>query len=251
MTKEGKYVYCIINGNDGRNFGPIGIGKRGDVVSTIGFNDISAVISSSPVTRYVIDPENLTAHEKVIEAVMKDHTVLPLRFCTIANSAEEVRTFLRRRYGEFKGMLRDMDNKVEMGLKARWTDMKTVFDQIAQEDPDVKEGKSRVADQMEDLESDARIAVGKAVKAALDRRKDLEGEKVLSKFKRVALDTRKSETAGDDMFLNAVFLIDRTREKQFDFLVEDLVDSYKETVNLKVVGPAPPFNFVNIEMKLV
>jgi len=124
MTKEGKYVYCIIGGNEGRNFGPIGIGKRGDIVSTIGFNDISAVISSSPVTRYVIDPENLMAHEKVIEEVMKDYTVLPVRFCTIANSAEEIRTFLMRRHGEFKGMLLDLDNKVEMGLKARWATLK-------------------------------------------------------------------------------------------------------------------------------
>ncbi len=250
MTKEGKYVYCIIEGNEGRNFGPIGIGKRGDVVSTIGFNDISAVISSSPVTRYVIDPENLMAHEKVIEEVMKDYTVLPLRFCTIANSAEEVRTFLRRRYGEFKGMLRDMDNKVEMGLKARWADMKSIFDEIAQEDPDVKKRRMGSVHAGEDPGDGGRVALGKAVKAALDRKKTVEGERILSKFKRVALDVRRNDPAGDDMFLNAVFLIDRTREKQFDFLVEDLVDSYKDTVDFKVVGPAPPFNFLNIEMKL-
>jgi hypothetical protein len=251
MTKEGKYVYCIIEGNEGRNFGPIGIGKRGDIVSTIGFNDISAVISSSPVTRYVIDPDNLMAHEKVIEEVMKDYTVLPLRFCTVANSAEEIRTFLRRRYGEFKGMLLDMDNKVEMGLKARWTNIKRIFDEIAQADPQVKEGKKKAEAHGEDSESEEKIALGKAVKAALGRKKESEGERILNRFKRVALDMRRNDPVGDDMFLNAVFLIDRTREKQFDFLVEDLADSYKEKVDFRVVGPAPPFNFVNIEMKLV
>jgi len=250
MTKEGKYVYCIIGGNEGRNFGPIGIGKRGDIVSTIGFNDISAVISSSPVSKYVIDPENLVTHEKVIEEVMKDYTVLPLRFCTIANSAEEIRTFLRRRYGEFKGMLRDMDNKVEMGLKARWTDMKRIFDEIAHEDPGVKDGKKTAGDHAGDPDSEIKIALGMAVKAALHKKKEIEGEKILNKFKRVAVDIRKNDPVGDNMFLNGVFLIDRTREKQFDFLVEDLSDSYKESVDLKVVGPAPPFNFVNIEMKL-
>ena len=250
MTKEGKYVYCIIGGNEGRNFGPIGIGKRGDIVSTIGFNDISAVISSSPVTKYVIDPDNLVAHEKVIEEVMKDYTVLPLRFCTIANSAEEIRTLLRRRYGEFKGMLRDMDNKVEMGLKARWTDMKRIFDEIANEDPNVKDGKRSAGDSPEDTESVMKIALGKAVKAALDKKKERDGEVILNKFKRVAVDVRKSDPVGDAMFLNAVFLVDRTREKQFDYLVENLADSYKGAVDFKVVGPAPPFNFVNIEMKL-
>jgi hypothetical protein len=249
MDREGKYVYCIIAGNEGRNFGPIGIGKRGDIVSTIGFNDISAVISSTPVTKYVIDPDNLTAHEKVIEEVMKDYTVLPVRFCTIANSAEEVRTFLRRRYGEFKGMLRDMDNKVELGMKGRWTNMQKIFAEIADQDPYIKETKMRVEDQPGDHDTSEKIALGKAVKASLEEKNDQEGEKILNQFKRMAVDIRKNDLVGDDMFLNAVFLIDRTREKQFDYMVEDVAEKYKERAHFKYVGPVPPFNFVNIEMK--
>jgi hypothetical protein len=249
MAKEGEYVYCIIGGNEGRNFGSIGIGKRGDIVSTIGFNDISAVISSSPVTKYVINPENLTAHEKVIEEVMKDYTVLPVRFCTIANSAEEIRTFLRRRYGEFKGMLKDMDNKVELGLKAKWMDMQKIFTEIADQEPNVKETRIRVEERPGDHDTGEKIALGKAVKASLERKKAVEGDKILREFKRVAVDIRKNDLVGDDMFLNAVFLIDRIMEKQFDYLVEDLAEKYKERAHFKYVGPAPPFNFVNIEMK--
>ena len=250
MPEEGKYIYCIISGNEGRNFGPIGIGKRDDIVSTIGFNDISAVISSSPVSRYVIDPENLTAHEKVIETVMKDYTVLPVRFCTIANSAEEVRTFLRRQYGEFKGMLHDLDNKVEMGLKARWIRMDGIFEKIGRDDPTVKELKEKMAGGGNESGSHEKIALGKAVKAALDAEKRATGEKILRRFKRLTLETRQNDLVGDDMFLNAVFLIDRTREKQFDFLVEDLAEEYEKEADFKLVGPAPPFNFVSIEMKL-
>jgi len=250
MAKEGKYVYCIINGNEGRNFGPVGIGKRGDIVSTIGFNDISAVISSSPITRYVIDPENLMAHEKVIEEVMKDYTVLPVRFCTIANSAEEVRTFLRRQYGQFKGLLHDLDNKVEMGLKARWTHMERIFEEIGRNDPDVKELRKRMEEPGGEASSDEKVDLGKAVKAALDEKKEITAEKILGQFKRLTLDTHRKDVIGDDMFLNAVFLIDRTREKQVDFLVEDLADEYDGEADFKLVGPAPPFNFVSIEMKL-
>jgi len=249
MAREGKYVYCIIAGNEGRNFGPIGIGKREDIVSTIGFNDISAVISSSLVTKYVINPENLTAHEKVIEKVMKDYTVLPVRFCTIANSAEEVRTFLRRRYGEFKGMLKDMDNKVELGLKGRWTNMQKVFAEIAIQDPQVKERKRMADEKTGGHDTGEKIALGKAVKASLEEKKTHKGDQVLNQFKRVALDIRRNDLVGDDMFLNAVFLIDRAREKQFDYLVGDVAEKYKERVHFKYVGPAPPFNFVNIEMK--
>ncbi len=249
MEAEGKYVYCIIESNEGRNYGPIGIGQRGDIVSTIGYNDISAVISSSPMTKYVINRENMTAHEKVIEEVMKEHTVLPVRFCTIASSAEDVRTLLRRRYSEFKGLLRDMDNKVEMGLKALWKDMNQIFLELGEKSQEVKGLKKKAEARSGKEDQNLKIALGKAVKEALEAKKVREGEGILKTFKRTAIDVRTNDTFGDSMFLNAAFLIDRLREREFDYLVEDLVKQYEDRVNFKYVGPAPPFNFVNIVVK--
>ncbi len=249
MEKEGKYVYCIIGGDEGRNYGPIGIGQRGDIVSTIGYNDLSAVISSSPTTQYVINRDNMTAHEKVIEEVMKDHTVLPVRFCTIAASAEEVRTLLRRRYSEFKGLLRDMDNKVEMGLKALWKDMNRIFAELAEKNQEVKRLKKRAETKSGKGDQNLKIALGKSVKDALGTKKQRESNTILATFKRTAIDVRKNDTFGDNMFLNAAFLIDRLREKDFDYLVEDVARQYEDRVDFKYVGPAPPFNFVNIVVK--
>ncbi len=249
MSKEGIYLYCIIESNEGRNFGPIGIGERGDIVSTIGYNDISAVISSSPMTKYVINRENMMAHEKVIEQIMKDYTVLPVRFCTIAASAEEVRTLLRRRYAEFKGLLRDMDNKVEVGLKGIWKDMNRIFGEIAEDNQEVKQLKKKGEGKSNKSGSASKVSLGKAVKKALDEKKDDETRKILNTFKRSAIDVRTNDLFGDSMFLNAAFLIDRTREKEFDYLVEDLVKKYEQQAKFKYVGPVPPFNFVNIVVK--
>ena len=249
MVNEGKYLYCVIKSNEGRNFGPIGIGKRGDVVATVGYNDISAVISNSPMTQYVINRENMTSHEKVIEEVMQDYTVLPVRFCTIAASAEEVRNLLRRRYPEFRGLLRDMDNKVEMGLKALWKDMNQIFREIAEEDREVRKLKKEAQGKSGQTKTSSKIALGKAVKKALEAKKDKEAAKILSTFKRTAIDLRTNDSFGDPMFLNTAFLIDRSREKEFDYLVEELVEKYMDRANFKYVGPAPPFNFVNIVVK--
>ena len=30
LTKEGKYIYCIIRLEQARTFGPLGVGERGD-----------------------------------------------------------------------------------------------------------------------------------------------------------------------------------------------------------------------------
>ena len=40
-TKEGKYIYCIIDSYRQQSFGPMGIGGRGDQLHTICFNDIA------------------------------------------------------------------------------------------------------------------------------------------------------------------------------------------------------------------
>ncbi|MFH1952129.1 MAG: GvpL/GvpF family gas vesicle protein [Pseudomonadota bacterium] len=249
MSREGKYVYCIIEGNEGRNFGPIGIGESGDIVSTIGYNDISAVISSSPMTKYVINRENMISHERVIEEVMKDYTVLPVRFCTIASSAEDIRTLLRRRYSEFNGLLKDMDNKVEMGLKALWKNVNQIFHEIAEKNQEVGKLKKKTREKAGRGNNALKIDLGKAVKKALESKKADEARSVVNMFKRTAIDAKTNDVFGDGMFLNAAFLIDRTREKEFDFMVEDLVKKYEDRATFKYVGPIPPFNFVNIVVK--
>jgi hypothetical protein len=53
-------------------------------------------------------------------------------------------------------------------------------------------------------------------------------------------------TYGDDMLMNAAFLVDRTREKEFDGEVKELAARYNGTIEFKYVGPAPPYSFVNI-----
>ena len=128
MEKEGRYIYCVIASSQERSFGPMGIGERGDDVSTIGYNDLSMVVSSHPIAKLVVSRENMITHEKVIEAVMKEFDgVLPVRFGTIASNADEIRNLLSRRYREFKSALRDMDHKVELGVKGIWKDMDIIF----------------------------------------------------------------------------------------------------------------------------
>jgi len=144
VVYEGQYVYCIIGTGEARNFGPIGIGGRGDPVTTITYRDLGAVVSSIPMTKYVVSKETMISHEKVIEAVMKDHTLLPVRYYTIAPNAEEIRSLLRRRYLEFRKLLRELDNKVELGLKTFWRDMDAISQEMAKEDGEIRALRARM-----------------------------------------------------------------------------------------------------------
>ncbi|MBU4241032.1 MAG: GvpL/GvpF family gas vesicle protein [Actinobacteria bacterium] len=251
MPDLGKYIYCIIESNNERNFGPIGIGGRGDNVTTVGYRDLSAVVSNTIMEKYVIGRENMMAHERVIEEVMKEYTVLPVRFCTIATSAEELRNLLRRRYPEFKKSLRSMDGKVELGLKARWRDESEVIREVTEENAEVREEGSRLAKAPGDDPGarDEKVELGKKVKALLEEKRKEVAEKILMKLRKAAVDILANQLTTDDMVLNAAFLVDRFHEREFDSLVGDLEDDIGERVALSYVGPAPPFNFVNISVE--
>jgi hypothetical protein len=249
MVEEGKYIYCIIGTNEGRNFGAIGIGGRGDIVSTIGYEDLSAVISNSPLDKYVVNKENLIAHEKVVEEVMKNYTVLPMRFCTVASSAEEVRNLLRKRYLELKSLLKDMDNKIELGVKAFWKEMKVIFQEMVDEDHKIKSLKEKIAKKSLQESYAEGINLGKIVKTALEVKRDKEGQEIINVLKRISYNFHLHETQGDEMLINAVFLVDRAREREFDNQVQKLVSKYSPRVKFKYIGPTPPYNFVNLNLK--
>lgn len=246
---EGKYLYCVINESQERNFGPTGIGDRDDEVHTLCFRDLACVISSTPMTKYVISRENLIAHEKVIEEVMKDHTVLPVRFCTIATSTEEIRSLLMKRYQELKNLLRSMDNKVELGLKVFWQDMEGIFKEIGQTHKEIKSLKERLTKESTSPSLDEKVDLGKKVKGALEEKREAETDQILDVLSPKCVDLRKNKIVGDNMVLNCAFLVDKAHEIEFDDFIEDLSQKYKDRLRLKYVGPVAPFNFAELVIK--
>ena len=248
MAEEGKYIYGIIDTNGVRNFGAIGIGGRGDVVSNISYQDISAVISNYPMEKYELSKENLLAHEEVVERVMSDYTVLPVRAFTIAANAEEVRDFLRKHYRELTGLLKDMDNKVELGLTAYWKDMTTIFQEIVNENRKIRTLREKIAGVAERQGFKEKINLGEMVASALKYKKEIEGEEILRSFKKSAIDFRMNDVRGDEMIINAAFLIDRGWENEFDSKVRELNSKYAQRIRFKYVGPMPPYNFVNLRI---
>jgi len=259
MEKEGKYIYCILGTSQERNFGPIGIGGKGDEVLTVGYQDLSMVVSNHPMSKFVVNRENMLAHEKVIEEVMKEfNSVLPVRFGTVASGADEIRNLLDRRYREFKNLLRDMDHKVELGVKGIWKNMDLIFKEIAEENREIKRLKEKIQNNpplppfsKEGLGGfsngvQAKTEIGKMVEQALAEKKGKEAEKIVDTLRRTAIEYKLNKTVGDEMFMNAAFLVDKGREKEFDNIMDDLSDEFKNRIKFMYAGPLPVFNFVNI-----
>jgi Gas vesicle synthesis protein GvpL/GvpF len=244
-TREGKYIYCVIDSNQDRSFGPLGIGGRGDPLHTVCYNDIAAVVSDAPIKRYRVSRENSLAHEKAIEKVMAEYTTLPVRFATIAEDRQKVTSILKSEYDRFKALLDDVKDKTELGLKALFQ-QDVIYQDILERYEDIKRLKEKLANSTPEKSHYQRVLIGKMVEEALQKEKEIVKADILAAVEPLAVEVKINDTYGELMIVNAAFFVERKREAQFDQQIQMLGDKYAGKVTFKYVGSLPPFNFVNL-----
>lgn len=244
---RGCYVYCIIRETRPLQFGPIGIDADRPDVYAITFRDLAAVVSDVPIAPLDSTRENVLAHERVNEIVMREHTVIPMSFGSIFKTHEDIVELLRSAYEAFSEVLNKMRDKLEFGLKVLW-DRDEIVRVIEQEDEDISRLKTEIASQKGSTYF-ARMQHGRMVDAALQHRSERYVAEFLQRLRDVSVASRINRAIGDKMIMNAAFLVHRDREQAFDRRIKEIAAEF-DKLTFKYTGPWPPYNFVNIRLKL-
>jgi hypothetical protein len=246
-TSRGKYVYCVIESGAPLRFGPIGIGADPSEVYTVHYRRLAAVVSDAP--REVLDStrENVLAHERVNETVMREHTVIPMSFGTIFKTREDIVELLRSAAEAFGDVLNKMQNKLEFGLKVLW-DRDQAIREVEEEDENISRLKKEISGQKGPTYF-ARMQYGRLIDAALQGQSERYVSDILEQLREVSVASRINKPIGDKMIMNAAFLISRDQELAFDTKVKSIAGRF-DRLTFKYTGPWPPYNFVNIRLKL-
>jgi hypothetical protein len=248
VAESGKYVYCIIRSDRQREFGSIGIGG-GPRVYTVGYKDLGAVVSDTPIVIYDPTRENVLAHEFVNETVMREYTVIPMSFGTVFRSEDDVGELLRSTHQAFSDVLDKMHDKIEFGLKVLW-DREKVIMNLERENDEIRRLKDEISRHSASSTYFARMQLGRLIEGALEEMSMRYVSEIHDALKPVAVASRSNKPIGDKMILNAAFLVDRASEQAFDERVKETGRRYEELLRFNYSGPWPPYNFVNIKLKL-
>jgi hypothetical protein len=246
-TKEGKYIYCVIESDQPQSFGPFGIGGRGDQLHTICFNGVAALVSDAPLGKYRVSRENSLAHEKAIETVMAEYAVLPVRFATVAEDEEKIGRILQKEHDRFKDLLAGIKNKTELGLKAIFEET-VIYKDILEKHEDIRLLKGKIAAIASEKSHYHRMEIGRMVEEALRKEREIVKDDIINTLSPLAVEVKTNNTYGEMMIVNAAFLVEKEKEADFDRQVQQLGGKYAGKVTFKYVGPLPPFNFVNISI---
>jgi len=244
---RGKYVYCIIDSSDALRFGPVGIGPDPSDVYTVHYKNLAAVVSDAPLEVLDSTRENVLAHERVNETVMREHTVIPMSFGTIFKTREDIVELLRSAAEAFGDVLNKMQNKLEFGLKVLW-DRDQAIREVEADDEDISRLKKEISGQKGPTYF-ARMQYGRLIDSALQARSERYVADILEQLRDVSVASRINKPIGDKMIMNAAFLISRDQESAFDARVKSIASRF-DKLTFKYTGPWPPYNFVNIRLKL-
>jgi hypothetical protein len=246
-STEGRYVYCVIRSDEPVSFGPLGLGPEPSEVHTVHYRDIAAVVSKTPIV--VQDPtrENVLRHQQVNETVMQKHTVIPMSFGTVFKTNDDIIELLRSAYDAFSDVLNKMQGKFEFGLKVLW-DRDNIVREIEEEDEDIRRLKGEISSQKGSTYF-ARMQYGRLIDAALQARSERYVAEIFDALRSVSVASRSNKPIGDKMIMNAAFLVSREMEPAFDARVKEIGQQY-DKLTFKYTGPWPPYNFVNIRLKL-
>jgi Gas vesicle synthesis protein GvpL/GvpF len=96
----------------------------------------------------------------------------------------------------------------------------------------------------------ARMQLGRMIDQALGELSANYVRTICEGLRSVSVASRDNKPIGDKMILNAAFLIERDREAEFDAAVNRVAHKFGDHLRFKYTGPWPPYNFVNIRLKL-
>jgi hypothetical protein len=195
--------------------------------------------------KYALSRENMIAHEKAIEEVMKEYHVLPVRFSTIAEDEEKIAKILEKEHDRFAELLKTMAGKMELSVIAIFKE-DVIYKDIAEKYQDIRAFKERIAGLPPEKTRGPLMEIGRRVEAALHQEREIHKKEILDTLTALSCDVKVNDNYGELMILKAAFLVERCREEEFDRKVNELAEKYVGKIRFKYVGTLPPFNFVNL-----
>jgi hypothetical protein len=249
MAAKAKYLYGIVEKSQFREFGFSGVGDT--QVYSINYGDVAAIVSDTEPQE--IDPtrRNVLAHTVVQDRLLKECTLLPMRFGVIAGSEEEVRRLLEKCYDDILSELKRLTGKIEVELKMFW-DKRAMVKELEASSKELRLLRARITATSSHAEAhNLLVKAGQLVERTALSWKTKYAQRVYGILKQFSIDSRLNKPVGVKNILNASFLIDRLKETEFQQNVRSLDSQCQGRVNFKYVGPLPPYNFVNLNLEPV
>jgi phage tail protein X len=230
MAEAAIYVYGVVRGGE-----PLELpdGVDGATVSLHDGDGLAVIVSHVADRPVQATRRNLEAHAAVLAAALAERDpVLPMRFGIVLPDAAAVEAeVLGASRGELESLLARFAGTAQAAL----------LEEVVRDNPRIAglRGRGGYHEQ---------IQLGELVAAALDERRRSDEGFLLDALTPLAVDRRAREELPERVAAKLSFLVDRNRQAEFEERAEQLAQECHTRLQLRLDGPLPPHNFVDLAL---
>lgn len=249
MTNSGGalYVYGVLAAAEREALSVAGV--EGAPVETVESNGLAALTSHVQGGALAAARE-VRAHWRVLQEASDSATVLPVRFGTVLDDEDAVREqLLEPNAASLVDLLERLKGCVQLTVKGQY-DERALLREVMAASPTIAALGERVRSVPAQAAYYDRIRLGEMVAGAVARRREADTERALEVLKPAAQAACVENASAADSAFDLSFLVPRAKQNSFDERVTALSDELGERVEVRYVGPLPPYSFAegNVEI---
>ena len=220
-------------------------GRREAPVRLVVHGDLAAVVSDVDADAR-IRRDDLLAHARVLESLVEDATVLPMRFGVIVETDEEVaHNILEPGNSRLTALLHSFNGFVQLTVKAHH-DQDQALKHLLRERSDLRVLRDQTG--KGPAFYPAQLRLGEAVAAGLEALVSSDAAMLQDQLTDLAERMVLGDISGQNQVLNAALLVQRAARSRTDEAIARLSRTLPDRLRLRYIGPQPPYSFVDGEL---
>lgn len=238
------YVYGIVPADVELAPDVHGVGDPPGRVELVRHGEIAALISDVPVDHPLGRPEDLFAHQRLLDATAAEVPVLPLRFGAVVDTPQAVvEELLTPHHEEFLTALRQLEGRAQFVVKGRYGEG-TVIGEILAENAEAARLREEIRGLPEEATWDARIRLGEVIGQAVEARRETDTQTLARALAPVCTAVAVREPSHEWDAVHLALLVEADRRADVEAVLSEFDHQWGDRVALRLIGPLAPYDFV-------
>ena len=237
------YVYGILPGDVELDSGVTGVGDPPGEVRLVRHRDLAALVSDVDLGTPLGRPDDLVAHEELLDSAAADVPVLPLRFGAVMGSDEAVAAeLLGAHHDEFAAALEQLEGHTEYVVKGRYAEDAILREVLAESQQAAGlAGQIRGADP--DATRELRIQLGEIINNAVAAKREEDTRELGGALEGLAAASAARQPTHELDAVYVALLVETGKAEDLEDAVGRLAQQWRGRIELRLIGPMAAYDF--------
>jgi len=245
-ARHGWYVYGVVDGDVELQEDARGVGDPPAPVELVrsGSGDVAALVSEIGLDRPVGRPEDLYAHQVLLDAVAVDAPVLPLRFGAVVGSRDAVVSeLLDENEREFASALRELDCELQYVVRARYRE-DAVLREVLRDNPTAASLREKVRAEPAEVAGDLQLRLGEIINNEIEARRSQDTQRLADLLSPVTVGSSVRPPTNELDAAHLAVLVKTDRTADLEEILHGVAQEWSDRATVRLLGPMAPYDFV-------